>query len=665
MASLQSAPPLRARAGYLLHPGALGVRANVAAVDTPVGIRRLSLHDGEIVFREGAVLPFGRGAVFALHIESDEWGARPLVLRARCRDVFKDAGRFRVVFEHAPTPADARRLHQLLEALHEANQAHSDWRTCPPMHEIGEPRERIAALLEAMVLLHRELRVHSKSGRHIPSSHLREKSRWPKSAFTVDVRAPRADYVFDVGSQPPDGSPRAIRLLRTAMRSESRVSAPPRTHLDIEHRLVDGRVSLEVERVSRRVLIVRRPKGMLLYPGMELPGSTLRWKGGQLRLDLVVGDSVDDPVHGSCQELRVRLESRDLDEWRSQIDRVCHPHAKPHAGDANELWDLYARSGYLNISAKEPEHFEHLRSSFVRAADILVAHPELGAQLTWRSMDGLDGSVTFLNAWERSALIYQLARAAERPLWMSGSRPLYDLYLRATEHVLRHGTEWLVVFVQHAGARFSKTVNRDFPLRFDDGRRSHVSPFRAWEIASMVVDHEGAREVSCSEPTPGELKVWLADLALRRPHPYLAGYDLVPRRAQLREPGARFERAGASRERVFRLARIDGAPVAMAWIETVADGFHLFGLLDSVRIDTFAPLDRAAETLVRRALVREAQLHVAKRGKRQLTFFDEAMGDAPVPCAVHLGDADQALYSTELCPELIEEVAIAVGGNGT
>lgn len=664
MAHLQSVPPLRARAGYLLHPGALGLRAHVATIDAPVDVRRLSLHDGEMAFRDGES-PLERGALFALHLDSTLLTEAPLVLRGRCRGVRYEGGRTWVVFEHSPSREDARALHRMLETLQRSNQAHSDFRICAPLRELEGPRGRLAKLLESMVLLHRELRVHAKDGSHIPSSHLRERSRWPSCGFTVDVRAPRADYVFDVGPAPTDESPREIRLLRTAMRSESRAAAPPRTSLAIEHRLLGGAVSLQVEAMSRRTLVVVRNPEMLLYPGMELPASELRWKGGSLELDLVVGDPFEDPVHGHCQEIRVRLESRDIDQWRTQVDRVCHPHAKLHAGDPGELWDLYDRSGYLNISDKEAEHFEHLRSSFVRAADILVAHPELGAQLTWRSIDGLDGSVTFLNAWERSALIYQLARGPERPLWMSGSRPLYDLYLRATEHVLRHGAEWIVVFVQHAGARFSKAVNRDFPLRHADGRRSHVSSFRAWEVETLLVDSVEGSGVTCSDPTDRELKVWLADLALRRPHPYLAGYDLVPRRARLREPQARFTRAGASRQRIFRMARVNGAPVAMAWIESVADGFHLFGLLDSIRIDCFAPMSAATEAAVRAALIAEAQRHLAALGKRKVIFFDEAMGPAPVSCAVNLGDADQALYSTELVPELIEEVAMAVGGNGS
>ncbi len=664
MGPARSVPPLQARAGYHLNPGATGLRAELAGLGTPVELRRLSLHDGEVAFPVGVAPPFGAGAVFAIRLESERWGRHALVLRARCSFIHGSKGRRVALFEHAPSQPDAQQLHQLLEGLRESNQAHSDWRTSAPLEEIGEPRDRIAGLLEAMVLLHRGLRVHSRNGDQIPSSHLRDESRWPSGGFTVDVRAPRADYVFHVGARPEDGSARPMRLLRTAMRSESRAAAPPRTMLAIEHRLLPEAVSAQVEALSRRTLVVVKNPDMLLYPGMELPGSRLRWKGGELELDLVVGDSIRDPVHGRCQELRVRLESPDLDRWRAEVDRVCHPHARLHPGDDGALWDLYARSGYLNISAKEPELFEHLRSDFERVTKKMATAPELGAQVTWRSMDGLDGSVTFLNAWERSALIYQLARAHERPLWMSGSRPLYDLYLRATEHVMAQGAEWLVVFVQHAGARFSRCVNRDFALSVADRRRSHVSPFRAWEVPTLRVDRPLEGQVTCREPTPGELRVWLADLGLRRSHAYLAGYDLLPRRAALRQPKARFARVGEWRERVFRVAHLDGAPVAMAWIESIADGFHLFGLLDAIRIDHFVSLDAASRALVRRALVREAQVHLGGLGKHRVTFFDEDMGAAPVAGAVNLGDADQALFSTDLCPELIEEVAIAVGSKG-
>ncbi|MAQ18597.1 MAG: hypothetical protein CMN30_27850 [Sandaracinus sp.] len=644
-----------ADAGYALHPDLRGLQVSIATSGAPVAVRRLSPQSGELEMFTPPT--FSGGAVFGLVLRTER-PRRELRLRAICRARETAGRRHRVRFDLVLGRDDARRLNGILRMLYDGHQAFAplDLRRAP--EGSAASALRITQLLEAVALLHPDVQGVDDQGHPVHRFELHDAARWPSRAFRVDARTPRADYAFDVG--PTGEGPRALRLFRVATRAEAMVDAPPRSELRVRHELFDAPLRLPLECVSRSVLLARFPGDELLFPGLHLPSTAVRWKGGQLHLDLRVLSFVQDPVHGPCVRLRVEAGSVDSAAWDREAARVCHPNTFLDASDVDGLWSLYAASGYLHISDKRPALFEPLRQSFVRAGRAMEAHPELGAQVRWRSLDGLDGSVTFLEAWSRTALIYQLARAADRPFALSGSRALYDLYLRATEHAVGVGADWFAVFVQHAGASFSKRVNRDLPARFADGERSFVGAFRAWEIPTDADDGD-AGEVEVVEPDLSVTRAWAEGFAGRRPRAYREGYDLVPERLELTEPATRFGRAGLARERTFRMARVDGRPVAMAWMERVEDGVHLFGLLDSLRIDVFEPLGPEAHRAVRAALVIEARRWMRAHAKSLFVFFDEELGAEPVPSAIDLGDADQALFSTELSVELLEEVAIVVG----
>ena len=123
--------------GYSLHPGARGLRARVATSGASVELRRLSLQDGELAFGVGGWPSFREGALFALRVESERWGT--VTLRARSRSVRVVAGQATVAFEHSMARREATKLHAILEALREANQAYSSWERQEPSKRSPRP----------------------------------------------------------------------------------------------------------------------------------------------------------------------------------------------------------------------------------------------------------------------------------------------------------------------------------------------------------------------------------------------------------------------------------------------------------------------------------------------------------------------------------------------
>jgi hypothetical protein len=371
----------------------------------------------------------------------------------------------------------------------------------------------------------------------------------------------------------------------------------------------------------------------------------------------------DDEADGVRCVFEVSPDSVDFSSWCHQASRVCHPHTFVDGRASEELYDLYGKSGYFHISGKAPGDFEADRADFAAFSRKLSMSQTLGSQVTWRSLDGLDGTVTFLNAWSSSSLIYQLAREHARPLALSGHRALFDLYVRATEHTVRAGMDWYVVYVQHEGARFSRLVNRDFPALYADGVRAVVEPFRAWEVRTSSSSMRPALDIR--EPTSDEIDGWLNALARTKSPAYLQALDLESSTIEFKTPHDRFQRAGIRRERVLRTALApDGRILAIATFEHIDSGAHLFGLLDCVRVYV-RTADATLGQMATAALLANAQLHYGDLGKDKFvymeTFDDQATERPPIEGAVNLGDADMACFRTDLSIELVEQVARAVG----
>lgn len=649
-------------AGYLLHP----IRGlEVFVDDQPAKLTRLSLHDGEA--RLPSISP--RGDEVPLRMRAR--GLSPSFAIASIDHNRSDDDGWIVRFGlRWHSTDDIRRVGEWLAELRASNLAQPAVQAPLEVIEDRASTERNRSLLRALATLHQDVRMRSAEW-DLAGAELPPPSQWPTTHFLVDVRTALVDYHFRIGECEGDGR-REVGLMRVHHRREARSRAPQGVRLrgphPLFHNTVGGAESdtldLAIVQLSPSRIWCRCDLGRdLLYPGLELPWAEVGWKGGRVGLELRVSHVEDDERDGTLAVLDVLPGSRDLALWHQQATRVCHPHTFIDGKTPDLLYDLYGKSGYFHISGRSPEDFERHRDEFTRFSRRLGGAPRLGSQVTWRSLDGLDGSVTFLNAWDRSTLIYQLAREHLRPLALSGHRALYDLYVRATEHALRQGMEWYVVFVQHGGARFSRLVNRDFPALYDDGRRSTVQPFRCWEIPT---GHLPAT-LEVRTPTQGEVEGWLVQLGTRQCSAYLDALDLVPGRIDFRTPAKRFAAAGMSRGRTLRVATDAGRMAAMATFEHIDDGAHLFGLLDCVRIDRITA-DPVLHWQAQFALLTDAQEYYRRLGKDRFVFMEELPRQGPkpeerppVPGAINLGDADIACFRTDLSIELVEQVARAVG----
>lgn len=644
-------------AGYRPHPTTRGLR--LALDGTPVRASRISAHDAELIVPS---LPMAVNSILQV-----ELGPHSVSYPVTLTDVVKEeGGETRATVRSVISDRDTLRpLLALFAELRHGNLVTPPLEQEAAFDEVSGPRERIESLLRALGTLHDDVRVRAIGAPSHPwpiDGRLPDdEDAWPRQRFDVDIRTPMMDYCFQVG--PQRQGPRDIAVVRLNARDEARVAAPHRLEVLAAHPLLAGEVvALPVQYVSRKRLICRvDPDRDLLYPGLLLPKSELRWVGGQMSAMLLVRD-IESDSQGSRAIIEVFPEMMDA-SWTGEVDALCHPNTFLDASDVDAVWELYSQSGYFDISGKGTRAFGPLYEDFVDASERIAAHPEVGSQIKWRSGASVDGTVTFLRAFDRSAIQFQLARTRKRAMCLSGHRALYDMYRRAVEHGLRHGVEWHMVYVQKEGARFSRLINHEFPARFaSDPRQACVVSFRPWEMPTERIAPPST-EVVVEEPTSGVLDGWLTSLADRRPAAYLESLDLVPSRAHSPATSKRFAEAGLMRRRAYRIARVGGRPMAMATLDVVSDGVHLFGLLDACRIDVWHSGELLRWALVA-ALLEDARDFYASAGKAKFVYFDESHGAAPVSDATSLGDADMACFSATLSARWIEEVALATGGRG-
>ncbi|MFW6066846.1 MAG: hypothetical protein ACOC97_00790 [Myxococcota bacterium] len=550
----------------------------------------------------------------------------------------------------ARTPLSVERLAQIQRVSGQFLAIRSSVPPGPKPDAVETNPERIGMLLEAL----------TRTG------HRFSLRPWPEGdgpeargavSFALETRAAYADYRFLLRMR--GESVELVRLERHGTRASPRYPAPPTVDLVFQPPLRPG------EMVSRRVLFVSRdeivceadPESDGFIPGLAIPEVCLRWKGGELRFaGTVLATGVCD---GSTATIALTpFDDHTAGWWQEELDGVAHPNTAVGTSAPEELWELFADSGYFNISDKSTADFLDLHGAFVVASRKLALAPHLGGQVDWRSRHGIDCSVTLLRAWHEASLVYHVARRRERPLALSGNRSLYEVYHHALEHASRDPLlRWLVVYIKTDGARFTRLLHKDFPSWHDDGQRASLVRFRAMAgrtDAAAEADDEPSWDVAPAEAP--ELDLLARRIAHLRTPAYVEALDLTRRRLKSPALERAWSRAGLARKREILIARREGQPVAAAVLDLAEDGLHLFGLLDVVRV---FPLVEGAEAAYE-PLLRAAARWYAARGKATFTYFDEWFdGTAQRLGLEDLGEAWLTVTRTDLLPELFETLLVA------
>jgi hypothetical protein len=358
---------------------------------------------------------------------------------------------------------------------------------------------------------------------------------------------------------------------------------------------------------------------------------------------------------GTVAGYRVRPVPADATRWRAVVADELHPGTSTARTAAADVWGLYAESGYMRLSGKQPGEFGPLAAAVDRARGQLGDDADLGCQVVWPTPGGLPFATLHLQqAYARTWMSFQLAkRHGGAPDGTPGRAVLRELHLRGYEHAtVDPQLRWFVGYVQDS-CSWSGMVHHGFPARHQHSGEAACVPLHAYEIATDRPVAAGGRAVN----TPADSAV--VNDALRRirnvrPRAYVEALDLTPDRFDLSAVAARWEPLGLWRRREAIVAFDRGDPVAIALVEGASDGLHLFGLFDLVRLWPLAPGGTRAYPL----LLEAARRWYRDRGKQRCVLFLEDSGQREIaPLGLRdLGPAQTCVFSSGLVAEFLDFV---------
>jgi len=389
-----------------------------------------------------------------------------------------------------------------------------------------------------------------------------------------------------------------------------------------------------------------------IFPGLEVPEVRVTWPGrGELLGCGEVRHVSDDRAQCGVRLILASTEAHAA--WTAAASERLYTHTAAGVEAPTELWELYARAGYFELSGKNEQEFAARRAAFAAANQRLRQAPEIGCQIGWPSPRGLEAAVTMLKPYARAWVGFQLARRRDGAPTAEPRQILREVILHGYEYPQRDPDfEWLVTWVQTSG-RFSRRLMHDLTSRFGDLRdQAAIVRFRALEGRTdrPLAVPDGGLDVG--PPRDGERLRALAAIRATRPWPYVAAHDLVPDRFELTAVCDRWRAAGLARERAMLVARRGDRAVAAAVLELAEDGIHLFALFDVVHLYAIEVGGATAFP----TLLEAARGWYAARGKATFVYFCEEEAAAPELTAglVDLGAADMTVLAAGLLPDQLE-----------
>ncbi|XXX74207.1 hypothetical protein WMF30_41845 [Sorangium sp. So ce134] len=359
-----------------------------------------------------------------------------------------------------------------------------------------------------------------------------------------------------------------------------------------------------------------------------------------------------------CVVQVVAAKREDERRWLRLVSRILH--ATTYGGTAwqAEFWDLFASSGYFNLSGRRPENFEAMRPSFMRMAQRSAALPHLLHNVTCLSEHGIEGNFSVMKPYHSTWMFHQLAKRPKSASNLSSRQVLRDIFTRCCEYALADPEcRWVIVYAE-AHVAWNERSFFEFARRHEATGLALSLPFRLMGVDVPAPPRgpplaDGA-PLEIGEATPPEQAALLGQLCATSPRIYAEALDLVPGRLAMGPCIERWRSAGLERDRAILVARQRGEAAAAAVLELGELGTNLFRLLDSVRLIPMRPggdaafgplLDAACGWF--RSHDRPSFIHFGERGK--LSYEGPAsLND--------LGEGRLWIVARELVPAFVEHV---------
>ncbi len=641
--------------GFPLRPGPLRPYATLSSGSTTLSVRLARIGAGVIeVAAESVGLEGLDGAAAELEL------AELLDPVAGTLVVLDDARAVLVLAR--PTPSMAR---QLFAFAREGEVAPN---SIAPGEHIRDP-QRTLSITRALIVNGTRGRIRARGRdfvvrpRRIEGSHLVwdivEHGGVPTSPLVVECSGYGASYSLSVLLVGTWSGPLVTTLPRSVHRTRQR--RMPRTAApgELAVRFVHPTFGFEVERrlgdLSEDGLGIHGVGHEdLLCPGLEISELDVVRAGVVVaKLSATVRSvSQDGERVGLAVIVATDLLAR---QWGRLVRELLHERTRSTGYTADDLWELYASSGYLNLSGRAPADFEDLRMAFRDATDRLLRAPEVGYHVVWPSERGLDASVANVLVYSRAYLGFQMAKRPGKALGTAvGKEILRDIHWHTLEEALASSrSDWWIGYVQPT-TRFSNLLYCEFQARFRDADRECVvpihpakvdvdSPTEPWPVAGTV-----------GPATDAEIEATCDEIRGTRPRPYWESQDFTKERIALTALKTKWRRAGLTRERSILVARGENGRAEAALIADLAQpGLHLYGLMDIARV---VPLVPGGERHTSR-LIDAAKDFYRSFGRKSFVYFHEGDTDLPVRSDLQsMGKASLCVISMELIPDLLDHL---------
>ena len=453
-------------------------------------------------------------------------------------------------------------------------------------------------------------------------------------------------------------TPRPVRLERSRFRSFRRSGRVDGVVLRFHHPAwPDLEVVRPVVDVSLNgVRAEHVPQEDLLYKDLHLPRVEVLCEGRR------VFDGAADVrvlrVEGGRTSvgLRLSIEPEARGAWLDFVQSRAHPEVRSGSFFSMDVWELFDKSGYFNLSYRTPAHFAALRRDFAHAQGILERAPSVGSTVVWPSDDGVDATVSAFKIYRHTWLGCHMAKRRGLRQGKHGGELLREVHYRAFEDAaFLDRVHWVAGFIQ-VRPHFSSVAIAEFSARCAETGEGDIQRFRAVQIESDWRSHAIGRSAPFVRPLDeAGRRTLVASIARERSTAYREALDLTVDRLDMLQVTQELASVGMTRERVLFGAYGARGLEAVAVAELGEPGLHIFGLLDAVRLfPIVGPLRRNNVY----ALLSAAAAWYQEKDRERFVLFDEhgAFRADMSASFTDLGLADLTLFAGHLLPDFLDHL---------
>lgn len=404
----------------------------------------------------------------------------------------------------------------------------------------------------------------------------------------------------------------------------------------------------------------------VLFPGLRIPMFTVEGQDGEpIRLTGVIRSVTSSPTAGKmlCGVAVSPWCAEDEPHWIRVVATQLHPRTDTSENLLEELWNLFDTSGYFNLAGRSAEDFAALKRKFFTVGRRAADAPHLICQAVWPSPKGIEGSVSFLKAYDTAWMGHQLAKRHGRNAspGVEPAQVLRDVYCHSFEHPQTDpDLRWIVGFVE-GEVRWVQGSHLEFVRRRESTGEVLGVPVHMMSAKCNEESKVSGDGVIIEPATPLEKQLLARRIARTRPACYVDAYDYVPERIGLERVTDLWRASGMERERAIFFARSKDRPVAALVVESGEEGTNLFRLLDCCRV---FPIASQVDPAVYALLIDEARRWFKARGRTEFLFFREDMDDSYVEPArlAEISMPYMWIVSARLVPDFLEHVSEVAGG---